>query len=245
MDLRQKKQEHLQPDDPSHVGDAWIWRAIALPSRLRVVNHLSHGRSESEASAFLAAFKARTDGRPPLFTSDKLPAYVAALIANYSTPELLPAKRGRGRPRKEPRRVVDPELRYAQVDKHRAGGRVVEVRRRIVFGSAEAIIEILGGQQINTSYVERDHLTSRQSNGRLVRKTLSHSKKGYYLQRHIDLEDAVFNCVRPHQSLRVRLSGPLCGRKWRHRTPAMAAGLTDHIWTLEELLSYRLPPLGG
>jgi len=245
MDLRQKKQEHLQPDDPSNIGDAWIWRAIALPSHLRVVNHLSHDRSEKEATAFLAAFKARTDGRPPLFTSDKLPAYIAALIANYSTPEPRPRKRGPGRPRKEPRRVVDPELCYAQIDKHRAGGRVVEVCRRIVFGSTEVVTEILGDKQINTSYVERDNLTSRQSNGRLVRKTLSHSKKDYYLQRHLDLEDAVFNFVRPHQALRVTLPRPIHGRKWQPRTPAMAAGLIDHIWTMEELLSYRIPPFGS
>src|SRR5215468_3827477 len=98
MDLRQKKQEHLQPSDPDDIGDAWIWRAIALPSHLRVVTHMSHDRSEQQATAFLAAFKARTDGRPPLFTSDKLPAYVEALIANYSTPEPPPVKRGRGRP---------------------------------------------------------------------------------------------------------------------------------------------------
>jgi len=212
---------------------------------LRVVNHLSHDRSEKEATAFLAAFKARTDGRPPLFTSDKLPAYIAALIANYSTPEPRPRKRGPGRPRKEPRRVVDPELCYAQIDKHRAGGRVVEVCRRIVFGSTEVVTEILGDKQINTSYVERDNLTSRQSNGRLVRKTLSHSKKDYYLQRHLDLEDAVFNFVRPHQALRVTLPRPIHGRKWQPRTPAMAAGLIDHIWTMEELLSYRIPPFGG
>jgi hypothetical protein len=63
-----KKQEHLQPNDPPDVGDAWIWRAIALPSHLRVVTHLSDDRSEEEATAFLAAFKAKTDGRPPLFT---------------------------------------------------------------------------------------------------------------------------------------------------------------------------------
>jgi len=245
MDFRQKKQEHLQADDPPDIGDAWIWRAIALPSHLRVVTHLSHDRSEKEATAFLAAFKARTDGRPPLFTSDKLPAYVQALIANYSTPEPPPAKRGPGRPRKEPCRVLDPQLCYAQVDKHRQRGRVVEVRRSIVFGSSEVIAEILGDQTINTSYVERDNLTSRQSNGRLVRKTLSHAKKDYYLQRHLDLEDAVFNFVRQHLSLRVALPQPTNGRKWQQRTPAMAAGLTDHIWTLEELLSYRIPPSRG
>src|SRR5215471_10457591 len=108
MDLRQKKQEHLQPLDPDDVGDAWVWRAIALPSHLRVVTHLSHDRSEEEATAFLAKFKAKTDGRPPLFTSDKLPAYILALMANYSTAEPTPAKRGRGRPRLQPHRVLDP-----------------------------------------------------------------------------------------------------------------------------------------
>ena len=225
----------------------WVWRAIALPSRLRVVSHLSHERSEVEAIAFLADFKARTDGCAPLFTSDKLPAYLAALIANYSTPEPPPAKRGPGRPRKEPKRVIDPQLCYGQVDKQREGGRVIEVRRRILLGTEADIVEILSadgcGSQINTAYVERDNLTSRQSNGRLVRKTLSHSKKKTFLQRQIDLEDAAFNLVRPHSALQVELAhADAHGRKWQPRTPAMAAGLTDHVWSLKELLSYRIPP---
>lgn len=242
-----KKQEHRQPDDPADVGDTWIWRALALPSRLRVVSYISHERGEADATAFLAQFKARTTKRTPLFTSDKLPAYVAALIANYSTIEGPTSKRGPGRPRKEPKRVLDPNLCYVQVDKRREGGRVVEVRRHIIFGSAEDIARIIEadgcGSQINTAYVERDNLTSRQSNGRLVRKTLSHSKKEYFLQRHIALEDAIYNFVRPHSALRLELPEPAAyGRKWEQRTPAMAADLTDHIWSLEELLSYRLPP---
>ena len=225
----------------------WIWRALALPSRLRVVSHLSHERSEAEAIAFLTAFKARTDGYAPLFTSDKLPAYLTALIATYSTAEPLPAKRGRGRPRKEPKRVIDPLLRYGQVDKHREGGRLIEVRRHILLGTEAEIVQILQadgcGTQINTSYVERDNLTSRQSNGRLVRKTLSHSKKRPFLQYQLDLEDAVFNFVRSHSGLRIEATqAGRHRRKWQPRTPAMAAGLTDHIWTLEELLSYRIPP---
>ena len=247
MDLCEKKQKHIQPEDPPDIGDTWIWRAMALPSRLRVVTHLSHDRSEEEATSFLAQFKSRTDGCAPLFTSDKLPAYVAALIANYSTPEPPPIKRGRGRPRKTPRRVLDADLCYAQVDKRREQGRLVEVRRRIIFGAPDTIAQIIEtdgcGSQINTSYVERDNLTSRQSNGRLVRKTLSYSKKDHFLQRHLDLEDAVFNFVRPHRALRLELPEPTPrGRKWQPRTPAMAAELTDHIWSLEELLSYRIPP---
>jgi IS1 family transposase len=242
-----KKQEHLQPHDPDEYGDMWIWRAIDVPSRLRVVTHLSHERSESEARTFLGKFKARTDGRAPFLTSDQLPAYLKALVYTYSEPEPLPLKRSRGRPRQEPRRILDPELRYAQVDKVREGGRVIEVNRQLIFGTDGEVARLLHqtgcGATINTSYVERDNLTSRQSNGRLVRKTLSHSKTKHYLQRQLDLEDAIYKFVRPHQSLRVRcrkVKGT--NRKWEKRTPAMAAGLIDHIWTLEELLAYRLPP---
>jgi hypothetical protein len=130
---------------------------------------------------------------------------------------------------------VDPGLRYAQVQKRREGGRVVEVRRQILFGTEGELIRVMKadgcGSRLNTAYVERDNLTSRQSNGRLVRKTLSHSKRKEYLQFHIDFEDAVYNFVRPHSSLRRRLRRPgPNGRIWVARSPAMAAGLTDHIW---------------
>ena len=126
---------------------------------------------------------------------------------------------------------------------------MVEVKRPILFGSEDDLIRILEmdgcGSPINTAYVGRDNLTSRQSNGRLVRKTLSHSRRKDYLQHHIDFEDAIYNFVRPHSALRLRLRRPAAhGRRWTHRTPAMAAGLTDHIWSLEELLDYCPPPSG-
>lgn len=177
-----KKQAPCEPADPDDGGNAWVWRALALRRRLRVVAQLSPERTEEEATAFLKAFKARTDGRPPLFTSDKLPAYVAALVAHYSTPEPLPAERGRGRPRQTPQRKIEPNLIYAQVDKRREKGRVMEVRRRIVFGDEESITTVLDGQQVNTSYLERDNLTSRQSKGRLVRKLCEQSSRS----RHRD-----------------------------------------------------------
>jgi hypothetical protein len=116
-----------------------------------VVNHLSHERSEHETTTFLAALKARTDGRPPLFTSDKVPASIEALIANDSTLAPPPRRRGPGRPRQHPRRVLDPTLRYAQIDTHRAGGRIVAVYRRLVFGATEVITAMVGDQHVNTS----------------------------------------------------------------------------------------------
>lgn len=226
------------------MGDYWIWTAISLPSRLRITSYLSQERSEEAATQFIQQIRAKSDGGAPFFTSDKLPAYVAALVANYSTIEPPPAKRGRGRPRKRPKRIIDPELRYAQVDKRRQGGRVVEVRRRIIFGTAgdiEIILRATGcGSDINTAYVERNNLTMRQNVGRLVRKALSFSKSEHYLRRHIALEDGVYNFVKPHRSLRRPLrKGKNRRRKWEQRTPAMAAGLTNHIWSIEELLEFR------
>jgi hypothetical protein len=206
------------------------------------VTPLAHERSEEEATAFLAAFKARTDGHAPWFTREKLPAYVAALMAPDSTPEPPPAQRGRGRPRHRPRRGWDAVFLYAQVDKRREQGRVAEVRRRIIVGACDLLTAVLGGQQINTASVARDNLTSRQSIGRLVRTTLSHAKQRSCLRRHRAREEAVFNVVRPHQARRVAVSPPTPGRQWQQRTPAMAAELPDHIWRLEALLSYRVPP---
>ncbi len=245
MDIRQKKSRHMQADEVvAGVGDYWVWTALSLPARLRVTSHLSQERSESAATAFIQQIRARSDGCAPFFTSDKLPAYVTALVANYSVVERPPEKRGRGRPRLTPKRIVDAALRYAQVDKRRHAGRVVEVRRRIIFGTAgdiEVILKASGcGSQINTAYVERNNLTMRQNVGRLVRKTLSFSKNVHYLQRHIALEDAVYNFVKPHRSLRrpLRESNDK-RRKWEPRTPAMEAGLTDHVWSIEELLEFH------
>lgn len=226
------------------MGDYWVWTAISLPSRLRLTSYLSQERSEVAATAFIQQIRARSDGHAPFFTSDKLPAYVTALVANYSEAEPPPEKRGRGRPRRKPKRIMDKQLRYAQVDKRRQGGRVVEVRRRIIFGQEGDIDVILKadgcGSQVNTAYVERNNLTMRQNVGRLVRKTLSFSKNEHYLRRHIALEDAVYNFVKPHRSLRRPIQRSTDKRRrWEQRTPAMAAGLTDHIWSIEELLEFR------
>jgi transposase-like protein len=97
MDLRQKKSRHIPAGQVvPGVGDYWVWTAIALPSRLRITSYLSQDRSEAAATTFIQQIRAKSDGHAPLFTSDKLPAYVTALVANYSEAEPPPAKRGRG-----------------------------------------------------------------------------------------------------------------------------------------------------
>jgi len=199
-----------------------------------------------DAKEFLRQVKARSDGRAPLLFSDELCSYAEAVLANYSTQEKPDPnkKRGPGRPRKYPKRLVDPELLYAQVHKQRQKNRVVKVTRQIIFGTAQRIQQSLQasgcGNQINTSYVERDNLNVRHSNGRTSRKVLTFSKDWQMLQGHTQLDDAYYNFVRPHHGLRQRVR--LNNRKWQPRTPAMAEGITDHVWTLEELFTCIAPP---
>jgi intein/homing endonuclease len=135
---------------------------------------------------------------------------------------------------------------YAQVVKHRKKGRVVEVSRSVVFGKKKEVEKVAQGLKktngrkgkINTAYVERNNLTLRQDNGRLSRKTLAFSKNRRELQYQLDFWSAYANFVKPHGALKI--TTPVDStRKWLLRTPAIASGITDHIWTFKELLCYR------
>ena len=79
-------------------------------------------------------------------------------------------------------------------------------------------------------------------NGRLIRKTLSFSKELRFLKASSVLEDAIYNFTRPVKKLRVKLPNPSKQARWQQRSPAMAAGLTNHIWTIKELLTVVLVP---
>ena len=240
-----KKQAPLPPSAPDAIGEAGVGRARALPSRVRGVTPVSHTRSAAAARAGVAKLTAPPAGRPPVFPADKLPPSVPALSAPSRTPAPPPLSRGPGRPRHEPRRGLAPELGSAQVDKPRETGRGGEVRRRLLCGPSAGSTEILGDQQSTPSARARDPLPSRRSNGRVVRKTLAPAKPDSYLRRPLDGEEAVCKFVRPPLSLSEAVPRPINTRQWQPRTPARAAGLTDPSWSLEELLSYRVPPSGG
>jgi hypothetical protein len=112
-------------------------------------------------------------------------------------------------------------------------------KRRTVQTEAASLKRADGSEgQINTSYIERDNLALRQELRRLARKTLGFSKNRRELQHALDFIDAHDNLVKPHGAL--RLKAPSEGtRTWVPRTPAMAAGISNHVWTLEELLCYK------
>ena len=116
---------------------------------------------------------------------------------------------------------------------------MVRVTSKVIYGDPEEVKKVLGE---HTAYVERTNLTSRQMNGRLVRKTLSFSKELRLLKAASTLEDALYNFTRPVKSLRIEQVDRSTSARWHQRTPAMAAGLTDHIWTVKELLTLVLVP---
>ena len=167
----------------------------------------------------------------PLWVSDGLDAYGAALFDRHHVIETYPRTGKRGRPRR-PKMVACPTLRYGQVVKKRNEKRyVVGVFKRAILGDVPL-------QSIQTVCIERHNLNVRHENRRLTRKTLAFSKDATWLERQMHLYQACYNLVRPHRGIAQRLRGDGTHR-WFRRTPAMAAGLADHRWSLRELMCFK------
>ena len=144
----------------------------------------------------------------------------------------VPEYKGRGRPPTKKRPQAG--WRYLRVAKQRGKGRMSGVKAKVVYGDEQEVLGLLGP---STSYVERTNLTSRHMNGRLLRKTLGYSKELEMLRASSIWEDAVYNLGRALKTLRTESPKEAGDQRWIRRSPAMAAGLTDHIWEIEELLS--------
>jgi hypothetical protein len=146
-----------------------------------------------------------------------------------------------GRPRLRPW----DDIYIAQVVKQYAQKRVVGVVRRIVQGSSQQVQTLLeqtqGGGQINVAYIERLNATFRSRIAALVRRGRALARQTHTLQQAMYLMGTVYNFCTYHKSLRVPIYLPGHRRRWIRRTPAIAAGITDHRWTVEELLSFRVP----
>lgn len=203
----------------------WIWVSFASESRL-VVAHAVGERKQYIADKVVETTKKRI-GSMPLFVSDGLKFYTKALLKSYGKWVTFPKTRNRGRPRM-PKLVPDTDLRYAQVVKFKARGTVRKVKKKVIFGKD------IDPKEISTSLVERQNLTLRQDNNRISRKTIGFSKKLSELINHMTLYFAHFNFCRGHGSL---ISSDRFGRR-RKISPAKKCGLTDHNWSLRELLTY-------
>ena len=139
---------------------------------------------------------------------------------------------------------------YAQVIKTTRRRRLVRISRRVVFGTLEAVNQVLVplGWQINTSLVERVNLSLRQHVAAIGRRTSTLCKGEAGLCQQLVLDHMYYNFVLPHASVRQPMAEPVAtkghgsAKQWRPCTPAMAAGLTDHVWSLREVLLFRVPP---
>jgi hypothetical protein len=232
VDIRRpqgKKRGHIEEDDR---GTFWRGTIIDIDTRLRAGRAI--GKDEEEVSAALMAqLKARGHSdAPPAMATDGKGSYREAMVETWGQ---VPEYEGRGRP--PTHKQAQRDWKYLQVIKHRCGNLLTGITIKVIYGDPEEVRELLGE---NTAYVERTHLTSRQMNARLVRKTLSFSKEMKMLEASCTWEDWVYNLTRPVKTLRVEVNDGQ--RRWQPRSPAMAAGLADHIWDVKELLMTLVPP---
>jgi hypothetical protein len=234
-----KKEKHCDPEEAADTKQGDNWDHVALDPEHRLVVSVVPGKRTAEnVEKVVRDFKVRTGGRRMnLITSDEYPPYKAAMLNAYGT-EVVPPRTGKpGRP-KTPYKVAPPELQYATVHKTREKGRVVKVDSRVVFGTVLGVMTALAqsvvSTAINTAFIERHNGTDRNRNARKVRKTYCFSKNWEVHEALSYFTLYSYNFCWPVRTLRVRDAEG----HWRQRTPAMAAGLSDHIWTLSEWLTF-------
>jgi len=204
----------------------WVWVSYASKYRL-VLAHVVGERKQYVADRLIKSTKDRLASLP-IFVSDGLKFYAAALLNAYGKLKKFHPTGRRGRPRK-PKMVPPRALKYAKVIKQRENGRLKKVSKRCVFGKD------IDPKSISTSLIERLNLTLRQDNNRLSRKTIGFSKKTEMLDASMILYFANFNFCRAHGSLKHRD----IGGKVSTNCPAKEYGLIDHNWSLKELLTYQ------
>ena len=206
---------------------------IDRDTRVRVARGIAKTETQAAMEVFQTLRQRGHPEGPPPTISDGWGGIDEAMIEVYGQ---VPPYQGIGRPptRKRPQ----PGWQYVQAVKQREHGRIVGVELRVIFGDPLKTLELLGS---STATIERTHLTMRLFNGRLVRKTLAFSKQVAMYRASAAWEDLVYNLARPLKTLRL----PVCGdakRRWKQRSPGMASGLTDHIWTVKELLKTVVHP---
>jgi IS1 family transposase len=241
---------HLQLDElrthlRSRAQVFWLWVALDPRTKLIPVLHLG-ARTQHAAHSVVHELSQRlAPDCLPVFTSDGLNLYFYALTAHFGQWVTAVGQRTR-------QWQVVPELIYGQVKKTYRRRKVVRVTRVMRCGTfadlRTALVKLGLSGRLNTAFVERVNLTIRQGIAALARRTWATAQTVPSLGSHLEWWRAYYHFVRPHASLRVALARPIerggrrMPRRYRQRTPAMAAGLTSWRWTVQELLLLPLPP---
>jgi IS1 family transposase len=227
----------------------WVWVALDPVTKLLVAIDVGE-RTQAMAQRFVHhVAQVLAPDCAPLFVTDGFRAYLTALLTHFGH-WVQPPRRQTTGPLPKPRWIPLPQLLYAQVVKTTRRRRLVRISRRVVFGTLEAVEQVLAAYdwQINTAFIERVNLSIRQHVAAVGRRVATLCKGEDGLRQQLALYHVYYNFVLPHASLRQPLAEPVrtygtgSAKRWRPCTPAMAAGLTDHVWTLKEVLLYRVPP---
>jgi IS1 family transposase len=236
----QKKEKNCAPEGEPGCGDNWDHVAYDPENRL-VLKVVNGKRSHLHVREVLDAVKQTLAGRTPrLVTSDEFEAYYSELLLQYGVlvqPDRQDARGRQPKPRLEPL----AELLYATVHKTRENGKVVKVEPRLQFGTEERLAAALATSKssdaVNTSFIERHNGTDRNQNKRKTRKTYCFSKVWEIHNAMTKFTMYSYNFCWPVRTLRIKISE----RHYLKQTPAMAAGLTDHVWSIAEWATYPVP----
>jgi IS1 family transposase len=226
----------------------WVWTAMDPESKLLLAIDVGERTLAMAQRVVHHVAQLLAPDCAPLFVTDGFREYLTALLTHYGQWVQPPPRHATG-PRPKPRWMPLPQLLYAQVVKTTRRRRLIAVTHRVVFGMQATVDRVLGacGWQINTSFIERLNLSLRQHVAAIGRRTSTLCKGEDGLRQQLAVYHVYYNFVLPHASLRQPLPQPEpthgsgAAKCWQPRTPAMAAGLTDHVWTLQDVLRFRVP----
>jgi transposase-like protein/IS1 family transposase len=210
-------------------GIVWMALAMMVKTRLWLGGEVSEQRDLTLLRRLIERVRRCAAHRPLLFCTDGLSTYIRVIRETFRDPVRMGTG---GRPRLRPWRNV----LIAQVVKRDERRRVVATARRIVDGTPARVETLRGRAQgagvINTAYIERLNATFRERLAPLARRCRALARQTLTLHEGMFLVGTVYNFCTPHASL---------GQAGHATTPAMAAGITDHAWTMQELLSFHVP----
>src|SRR6266487_3380207 len=227
----------------------WVWTAMDPVTKLLLAIDAGERTLAMAQGVVHQVVQMLAPGCVPLFLTDGFREYITALLTHYGQ-WVQPERRQATGPAPKPRWMPLPQLLSAQVVKTVRRRRLVHVKHRVVFGTLEAINQVLAacGWQINTAFIERLNLSIRQHVAAVGRRVTTLCKGEDGLRQQVAIYHCYYNFCLPHARLRQPLPQPLpthgtgSAKTWRPRTPAMAAGLTERVWTLREVVLFRVPP---
>jgi IS1 family transposase len=250
--LRAVKDGELSEDKAStrlERAPHWVWTAIDPESKVLLAIEVGTRTLVMAQRVVHQLVQRFAPDCVPLFLSDGFKGYLPAILGHFGR-WVHPERHQDKGPWPKPRWMPLPQLLYAQVIKQYRRRRMVGMTHRVVFGMLETVNAVLVpmGCQINTAFVERLNLDIRQRVAAVGRRvnTLCQGEDG--LRRQLALYHVYYNFVLPHASLRQALPHPVptngtgSAKQWRPCTPALAAGLTERVWSLRDVLLFRVPP---